>query len=75
MKSERQLKVTKYKDGFVIAGQCSVCHRPFEVDFTIEDSLSSVEETIKTMFEEHSCNEDPNQAAALYRQKNKPRIS
>lgn len=68
MKPERQLDGTKRKDGWMIAGQCSVCHRPFEVDYTIEDSLSVVEEKLKAMFDAHICGEDGNQTDALYRE-------
>ena len=62
-KSQRKLNITKYKSGFAIAGRCSACHRPFEVDFSIEDSLPRVEVALKELFDAHNCDEDISQAA------------
>ena len=60
MQFERRLNITEYQSGFAIAGRCSACQRPFEVDFSSFDSLPVVEESLMAMFDAHVCSE-PNQ--------------
>jgi len=58
MKQERRLNITKYQTDFAIAGRCSVCNHPFEVDFTAFDSVSAAEKEMNALFDAHNC-DDP----------------
>jgi hypothetical protein len=58
------LQPSKMLNGFLVAGRCSICHRPFEVDAEESDLPPSVRQELVALFEDHTCNEDVNQAAA-----------
>lgn len=61
MKRERELLATRRDAGYVIAGRCSICHRPFESPIRIAAQASS---QVFREFDNHACDEDVNQAAA-----------
>ena len=46
-----------------MAGRCSVCHRPFEIEPNDKDSPASIQLELRAIFDNHTCNEDFSQAA------------
>ena len=59
----RTLIATKVRYGARVAGRCSVCHRPFEIDLNEHSSLDNANQKLAAIFEEHTCEEDMNQPA------------
>jgi hypothetical protein len=62
--AKRRLIVSRVVFGTTVAGRCSVCHRPFEVEPGHSEALSEVKERPMALFEQHVCDEDFSQAAA-----------
>jgi hypothetical protein len=58
---KRELLVIESREGYVVAGRCSVCHRPFSTPLMVVVDASH---DIVRQFDAHVCNEDVNQAAA-----------
>jgi hypothetical protein len=61
MPKKRELLPIRRHDNLVVAGRCSICHRPFESRFVVPELASRA---VKSEFDTHVCNEDANQAAA-----------
>jgi len=49
--------------GVPVAGRCSVCHRPFEIEPNDKDSPASIQQELRALFDNHTCDEDFSQAA------------
>jgi len=67
IKPQRRLVPTKFVQDIPVAGRCSICHRPFEVNVpsdTLEELLAG-RHRLLNVFEKHTC--DVNQAAAADR--------
>ena len=64
MTARRKFIASKVLYGTTVAGRCSVCHRPFEVELGEKEALSAANERLMAQFNKHVCNEDVNQAAA-----------
>ncbi len=64
MKARRhRMIVSRIEYGAPMAGHCSVCHRPFEVELSASETLSEAKERLNTLFEQHVCQEDSSQVA------------
>jgi len=61
MSKKRELLPVRRRDNLVVAGRCSICHRPFESSLAIPQVASR---QIVSDFDVHTCDEDANQAAA-----------
>ena len=57
----RKLIVSRVVFGTTVAGQCSVCHTPFEVHPGQHEVLSEAKERLVALFDQHSCGEDVDQ--------------
>ena len=55
--------VSRIEYGTPMAGRCSVCHRPFEVELGKEEPLSVAKERLNALFGQHVCDEDSSLAA------------
>jgi hypothetical protein len=58
---KRELIAIRRNGDYIVAGRCSICHRPFESRLAVPQ-LASHE--VVSEFDAHICNEDVNQAAA-----------
>jgi len=61
MPKKRELIAIRRHENLVVAGRCSICHRPFESRLLIPQ-LASRE--VAGEFDAHACDEDFSQAAA-----------
>jgi hypothetical protein len=61
MPKRRELLAIRRHENLIVAGRCSICHRPFESSLAIPQLASR---QVASEFDAHGCDEDFSQAAA-----------